>query len=336
VDVPPIVGESQPIKTAVELLDRYAPTPLSVLIVGPTGTGKDLFAEHVHWRSGRPGRLVALNCAALPRDTAESLLFGHRKGAFTGAIESHAGYFRLAHGSALFLDELLSLPPDCQAKLLRAVETGEIWPLGEREPVRVDVRVVAAVQGDVAERLHDGSFRRDLYERLAGVVIYLPPLAQRPEDVIPLARHFAAQYGNRIEPSADRVLLAYQWPGNVRELRQVIDRARPLSDTGVLRASMLATAIELGGRTRVLSDPLKHSSYHQSVTEERERLVAMMEDVGWDTMLAADRLGVHRATVYRRLVRLGLRPAHRAFAPIRANGCEFARIETRDLADDNV
>lgn len=329
VELRPIVGESQAIRVAVDLLQRYASTRLPVLILGATGTGKDLFAEHLHRRSGRPGRLLALNCAALPRDTAESLMFGHRKGAFTGAIESHSGYFRLAHGSSLFLDELLSLPVECQAKVLRAVETGDVWPLGEREPERVDVRVIAAVQSDIAERVQEGSFRQDLYERLAGVVIELPPLGERPEDVIPLARHFAAQYGNRIEPAADRVLLAYQWPGNVRELRQVIDRARPLSDTGVLRANMLATAIELGARTRVSSDPLRHSSYHQSAIEERERFVAMMEDVGWDTMLAADRLGVHRATVYRRLVRLGLRPpiarSHR-FARTGANSREL-RLE---------
>jgi len=158
VEPPPIVGQSRAIKNAIELLERYAPTRLAVLLAGATGTGKDLFAEHVHWRSGRPGRLWAVNCAALPRDTAESLLFGHRKGAFTGAIESRPGYFRLAHGSTLFLDELLSLPVECQAKLLRAVEMGEVWPLGEREPVRVDVRVVASVQDDVGERSRTARF----------------------------------------------------------------------------------------------------------------------------------------------------------------------------------
>ena len=331
----PIVGESRAIKAAVDLLHRYASTRLPVLIVGATGTGKDLFAEHFHARSGRPGRLLALNCAALPRDTAESLMFGHRKGAFTGAIESHSGYFRLAHGSSLFLDELLSLPIECQAKVLRAVETGDVWPLGEREPERVDVRVIAAVQSGIAKKVHEGLFRQDLYERLAGVVIELPPLGERPEDVIPLAQHFAGQNGDEIESAADRVLLAYEWPGNVRQLRQVIDRARPLSDGGVLKAHTLARAIELGTKTRMWSEPSMDSvldpALPQSVTGERERLVAVMEDAGWDTMVAADRLGVHRATVYRRLLRLGLRPAHRAFASIRANGREFARIETQYL-----
>ena len=144
---PPIIGVSPALRDAVQLMDHYARSDLSVLLVGDTGTGKELFAQHLHWRSGRPGRLLAVNCGALPREMAESLLFGHRKGAFTGAIESRPGYLRLAHGRTLFLDELASLPVDGRAELLRAGEGGEWWHVGADAATKGAVRVVAAAQG---------------------------------------------------------------------------------------------------------------------------------------------------------------------------------------------
>jgi transcriptional regulator with GAF, ATPase, and Fis domain len=281
-------------------MDRFGPTNLPILLVAATGTGKELFAEHIHWRSGRPGHLVPVNCAALPRDTAESLLFGHRRGAFTNAIESRPGYFRLAHGRTLFLDEVLSLPFECQAKLLRAVESGEVWPLGESQCVEVDVRVVAAAHDDLAPALRHGALRLDLYMRLSGIVLELPPLARRREDVLPLARHFAGLQGQPLERAAEETLLSYGWPGNVRELRRVIERAGPLAN-GTLTAVAVAQAIAMG--VPAPTAPTGRSSAESRFVAD---VIRAAEEVGWHAARIAARLRVDRATLFRRLARLGV------------------------------
>ena len=294
---PPIIGVSPALRRAVQLMDRFARSDLSVLLVGDTGTGKELFAQHLHWRSGRPGRLLAVNCGALPRDMAESLLFGHRKGAFTGAIESRPGYFRLAHGRTLFLDELPSLPLTCQATLLRAVDGGEVWPLGENAPTRVDVRVVAAVQDDVAALLDAGVLRRDLHRRVAAVVIRLPPLAERPEDILPLARHFAALQERVLEAGAERVLLGHAWPDNVRELRQAIERAGHLVVDGRLGVAALKEAMAMGAMWIPAAPAMDFG---------RERLLQVCAEHGWHATRAAAALGISRTTLYLRLRALGI------------------------------
>lgn len=294
---PPIIGVSPALRRAVQLMDRYARCDLSVLLVGDTGTGKELFAQHVHWRSGRPGRLLAVNCGALPREIVESLLFGHRKGAFTGAVESRPGYFRLAHGRTLFLDELTSLPLACQAALLRAVDGGEVWPLGEDAPTQVDVRVVAAVQDDVAAQLDAGALRRDLYRRVAAVVIRLPPLAERPEDIVPLARHFAALQERLLDPRAERVLLGHRWPDNVRELRQAIERAGYVAANGKLGTAALEEAMDMGAAV-ARATPV--------VDLARERLLRVCAEHGWHATRAAAALGISRTTLYMRLRELGI------------------------------
>jgi len=221
-----IVGVSPAIRRGLVVAERYARTRLPILLVGATGTGKELFAEHIHERSGRPGPLVDVNCCALPRDMVESLLFGHRRGAFTGAVDSTVGHVERSDGGTLFLDELASLVPDAQGKLLRVLESGETQPLGAATKRRVDLRVICAVQDDIWTALDAGRFRRDLFQRVAGVVIELPPLAARPEDIVPLAEHFANLQGRRLEGGVDSVLVNYPWPGNVRELRMAIERAR--------------------------------------------------------------------------------------------------------------
>ena len=181
-----IIGESPAIRRALALAERYARSRLPILLVGPTGTGKELFAHHIHERSGQPGPLVEVNCCALPRDMVESLLFGHRRGAFTGAIESTVGYVERSDGGTLFLDELESLAFEAQGKLLRVLETGDVERLGIGAKRHVDLRVVSAVQDDISGAVDGGRFRRDLFQRVAGVVIKLPPLSTRPEDVVPL------------------------------------------------------------------------------------------------------------------------------------------------------
>lgn len=296
---PPIIGESPAIKRAVALIERYATTNLPVLLVGATGTGKDVCAQYLHWRSGRAGRLVAVNCAALPRDTAESLLFGHRKGAFTGAVESRRGHLRCADAGTLFLDEVLDLPLEVQPKLLRALDLGEVQPLAEDVAERVDVRVIAAVQDDVRGRLEAGVFRRDLFQRIAGIVILLPPLAARPEDILPLARHFAARHGQVVRPQVEPVLLQYSWPGNARELRLAVERACALVPNGSLAAAALAEAIELGA----VPSP---SNGNGRAEGRREQLVSALATHRWSAACAAGALGIHRATLFRRLKRYGL------------------------------
>ncbi len=229
-----IVGCSPAIRRARYLAERYARTQLSVLLVGPTGTGKELFAQHIHRLSGRKGPLIDVNCCALPCEMVDSLLFGHTRGAFTGAIASTIGHVERSHGGTLFLDEIESLPLAAQGKLLRVLETRDVQPLGAAAKQPVDFRVIGAAQDGIKAELNSGTFRRDLYQRLAGIVIELPPLAARLEDVLLLAEHFAALQGRPLEPGARTVLLNHAWPGNARELRLAIERAGQLVADGTL------------------------------------------------------------------------------------------------------
>jgi transcriptional regulator with PAS, ATPase and Fis domain len=307
-----IVGVSPAIRRATVLAERYARTRLPILLVGATGTGKELFAQHIHERSSRPGALVDVNCCALPRDMVESLLFGHRRGAFTGAVESSIGHIERSDGGTLFLDEFTSLLPEAQGKLLRVLETGEVQPLGAAHKRRVDLRVVSAVQDDIVAAVDAGRLRRDLYQRVAGVVIELPPLRARLEDILPLAHHFASLRGKRLEPDVEGVLLGYSWPGNARELRLVIERAAELVADGTLPRAAVAEAIRLGepGSVAVGGTILKGS------TLTRDDLLELLRTHDWDVSSAAATLRVGRTTFFKRLkaVAISLR-AERDFTP---------------------
>jgi len=296
-----IVGVSPAIRRALVLAERYARTPLPVLLVGATGTGKELFAEHIHERSGRPGLLVDVNCGALPREMVESLLFGHRRGAFTGAVDSKVGHVERSDGGTLFLDELESLAPDAQAKVLRVLETGHVQPLGAPTKQRVDLRVIGAVQDGIGEALASGRFRRDLFQRVAGVVIDLPPLVARLEDVVPLARHFASLRDQELEPDAARALLNYTWPGNVRELRLTIERAGHLEANGAISVGAVMEAIELGS----VAPPQVSGNL-----DERTRLFRTCQAYRWNSAAIAKALGVSRTTLHRRLRELGISLRH--------------------------
>lgn len=300
-DLPPLVGTSPAILRAQQLIERYAPTSLSIIIIGPTGAGKELLARHVHARSGRRGRFVPVNCGALPGEMVESLLFGHRRGAFSGAVETRRGHVDRAHGGTLFLDEVLSLIAECQAKLLRALDTGEVQPLGEEEEHFVDLRVVAAAQDVVWAGLDSGTFRSDLYQRIAGVLIVLPPLVERPEDIIPIARHFATAGGRWMEADAERVLEGHRWPGNVRELRQVIERAGQLVVNGTLPREALAEAIALGARP-IAATLVTLASRMLS----RQEVLAACEAKAWDVDEVAALFGVRRSRFYERLRASGI------------------------------
>jgi DNA-binding NtrC family response regulator len=299
-----LVGESPAMRDALALVERFAPTAAPIVLVGPTGVGKEVLARHIHTLSGRKGRFVAVNCAALPREMAESLLFGHRRGAFSGAVESRRGHVEVAHQGTLLLDELLCLPADGQAKLLRALDTGAVQPLGEEEERLVDVRFLAAVQGTLPAALAAGGVRYDLFQRLAGAIISLPALAARQEDVVPLARYFAALGGRTLAAGAERVLLGYPWPGNVRELRQVVERAGVFAPNGTLSPAALAEAIRVGAPAL----PGVHGGLPDGDDgfAERWRLLLACEANGCSGDAVARALGVHRATLFRRLKRAGL------------------------------
>ncbi|HEY9403280.1 MAG TPA: sigma-54 dependent transcriptional regulator [Pyrinomonadaceae bacterium] len=241
---PRIIGESDAIKRAVAETQRVATTEATVLLLGESGTGKELFARAVHHLSHRRDQpFVAINCAAIPETLIESELFGHERGAFTGATERRPGKFELASGGTVFLDEIGELPLAVQGKLLRAIEEKTVDRIGGRMPVPVDVRIVAATNRELQQAAEAGEFRRDLYFRLAVFPVEIPPLRARGEDVVLLARHFAAQFGKELRgreatltDDALALLRAHSWPGNVRELENAIERACILADTSALDA----------------------------------------------------------------------------------------------------
>jgi len=256
---PRIIGESDAIKRAVAETQRVAPTEATVLLLGESGTGKELFARAVHHLSNRRDKpFVAINCAAIPETLIENELFGHERGAFTGAADRRAGKFELASGGTMFLDEIGELPLAVQGKLLRAIEEKSIDRIGGRAPVAVDVRVVAATNKDLRAAVDQGEFRGDLFFRLAVFPIEIPPLRERGDDVILLARHFAAEIGKEMRGRAASLseaaisgLRSHRWPGNVRELENSIERACILADAAELQPGDLAL-VQNG--TRELAD----------------------------------------------------------------------------------
>jgi transcriptional regulator with PAS, ATPase and Fis domain len=297
-----IVGVSLALTQATGIARRFAPTEMPILLIGETGTGKELLARAIHRWSGRSGPLVDLNCAALPPDLVEGELFGHTRGAFTGATHDRLGLVAASDRGTLFLDELGSLPPPVQAKFLRVLETGEVRRVGETFKRRVDFRVVAAAQPDLPSRARGGTFRLDLLYRLTGVVIKLAPLVERPSDILPLARHFAREHGSTLAPSAERMLLEHRWPGNVRELRAVIRRAVSLAVSGEIDFAALREGITLGG-------VLLPATANRDCGGERRALLASWIAAGWNADQMAAAVGVHRATIFRWLKanRLSLR-----------------------------
>jgi len=237
--LPGLVARDPALAPVLELLRRAAPSSLPVTILGESGTGKEVAARALQELSDRSGGpFVPLNCGAISRELAEAELFGHEKGAFTGAITSAPGAFGAADGGTLFLDEIADLPSRLQVTLLRALEAGEVKPVGAPKPRCIDVRVVCATHQDLRLRVREGAFREDLFYRLRGVTLELPPLRARPRDILPLAEHFLPP-DRSFAPDARAALLAHPWPGNVRELRHVVQLASLLSEAQVIRAYAL-------------------------------------------------------------------------------------------------
>jgi DNA-binding NtrC family response regulator len=304
-----MLGEAAPFEAAVELCDKVAPTDLPVLVLGENGTGKELMARRVHAMSRRAGRaFVAVNCGALPPTLLESTLFGHEKGAFTGADRARPGLFAEADGGTLFLDEVGELEPPTQVRLLRALESGEILPVGASRPVRVDVRLVSATNRDLDQATASGDFRDDLYWRLKGVELVLPPLRDRGEDIPLLARHFLAEaatlVGDRgartLTPEALDALRAHRWPGNLRELRHAMQRAAVLAGPDGRIGPM-----ELGLRPST-GGPDGDTLAARVAALERREIAAALATEGGNRSRAAARLGLSRQGLLNKMARYGL------------------------------
>jgi DNA-binding NtrC family response regulator len=294
-----LVGDSAPMRAVRSLVARIAPTSATVLLEGETGTGKELAARLLHQLSGRRGPFVPVNCGAIAPELMESELFGHSKGAFTGAHQLREGLFQAAHGGTLFLDEISAMRHDLQVKLLRALEEGAIRPVGTDREVPVDARIVASVQPGLADLVADGRFREDLFYRLNVAYIVLPPLRERSDDIQALAAHFmeraAAEFGMPPVPLGApelRWLCSRPWPGNVRELRNLVERAVLM---GELPGMTLITAV---------AEPLPGGSYPLDWTLEQVKQAHMrrvLEAHGGNKSAAARQLGVSRKTLERKL-----------------------------------
>ena len=311
VDDDDLVVVDPPLRQALRIVESAAPRAASVLITGPTGVGKELLARRVHTRSGRRGPFVPINCAALGDGLAESTLFGHARGAFTGAAAALPGAFVEADGGTLFLDEVGELDLRLQAKLLRVLEDGAVRSLGAPRSRAIAVRVVAATNRDLMLEAASGHFRRDLYFRLATFTVQVPPLQQRPGDLAALVQRFVRRQERgsevRLTPEALALLSNYAWPGNVRELRNVVERALALARGSELDSAELhAIAPELVGAPRATGS-----------LETRERQAiddALLASTGSLTRAAAE-LGIHRSTLWRKMRRLNQRTSAWAARP---------------------
>ena len=313
-----IIGNSPALESVLEQVEQVAPTDSTVLIQGETGTGKELIARAVHNLSARCGRpFIKLNCAAIPFDLLESELFGHERGAFTGAIAQKVGRFELADKGTLFLDEVGDIPPGLQPKLLRVLQEQEFERLGSTRTHKVDVRLVAATNRNLVDMVKRNEFRSDLYYRLNVFPVPLPPLRERREDIPALVEHFVEIYARRMSKQIENIpretmsaLASYEWPGNIRELQNLIERSVILSTGAVLRPPLLE-----------LKRSLEVQSMEAITLEEAERdhIRKTLEQTRWVVAGpngAAARLGIKRSTLYFRMQKLGISRATKDPLPV--------------------
>ena len=308
-----IVGKSQAMKDVVSMLERIAPSNVPILIEGASGTGKDLLARAAHAMSSRAsGPYVALNMSAIPENLAESELFGHEKGAFTGAEQTRPGFFAEAEGGTLFLDEIGLLPPSLQPKLLRVLQDGEYIPVGSRKARKSDVRIVAATNEDLQRSVREGRFREDLWFRLRVVPLRLPPLRERKEDVPLLVEHLVRKHALRLarptllpDAEAMKALLDHPWPGNIRELEHAIERGLLLARGDVITLADLPP--ELSPAAQDTASGGAEGRYRRARDLwERKYFEDLLREAGGSVTRAAELAGLHRSTLYEKLTRYGL------------------------------
>jgi two-component system nitrogen regulation response regulator GlnG len=324
-----LVGRSPALLEVFKTIGRVARSDVAVLVTGESGTGKELVARAIHGASERSAApFVAVNSAAIPRELLESELFGHERGAFTGAVESRLGRFREASGGTLFLDEIGDMPLELQAKLLRVLQSGELSPVGSRRPERVDVRIIAATHRDVDLEVREGRFREDLLYRLRVVPMHIPPLRERPEDIPVLAEHFVERYAAKLgagarylSPQTLERLVQYAWPGNVRELENAIKRALVLASSEALSPEDFAFLdAERAAPQDALEDLVRNAvkeelaaagaeGLHRRILEQVERplLEAVLAHTGGNQVRAAGLLGINRNTLRKKILELDLR-----------------------------
>jgi len=313
-----IIGSSPALESVLEQVEQVAPTGSTVLIQGETGTGKELVARAIHNLSARCGRpFVKLNCAAIPFDLLESELFGHERGAFTGAIAQKIGRFELADKGTLFLDEVGDIPPGLQPKLLRVLQEQEFERLGSTRTHRVDVRLVAATNRNLVDMVKRSQFRSDLYYRLNVFPVPLPPLRARREDIPALVEHFVEIYAHRMDKQIEKIppetmsaLTAYQWPGNIRELQNFIERSVILSSGNVLCPPLESL------RTAAETESLEAVTLEDA---ERDHIRKILEQTRWvvaGPKGAAARLGIKRSTLYFRMQKLGISRTSKETLPV--------------------
>ena len=315
------VGKSAVMLDVYKLVARVAASSATVLVTGESGSGKELVARAIHTHSPRAHEpFVPVNCTALSESLLESELFGHTRGAFTGAVAAKRGLFEMAHGGTLFLDEIGDMGPKMQAQLLRTLQDGEVRPVGGAESITVDVRLVCATNRDLEAEVKAGKFREDLYFRINVVTIKLPPLRDRPGDIPILVAHFLAKLGRRegrapatMSPEALHLLGTYHWPGNVRELENAIDRAVAVAKDGVVLPSDLPPEIDVRRRARAdaaTPQPMKGGTIIEdrpTLAElERRYIDLVLTECGGNKKKAAERLGIDRRTLYRALERAGV------------------------------
>jgi DNA-binding NtrC family response regulator len=299
-----LIGESAPMQHVYEQIEKVARTDSPVLVLGETGTGKELVAEAIHRASNRTGQFVAVNCGSLSRELAGSELFGHEKGSFTGAVRRHPGFFKRADGGTLFLDELAEMPIDLQPHFLRVIETGSVLPVGSEREVQVDARIVAATNREPKKAIAEKSLREDVYYRLSVFPLSLPPLRERAADIPLLVQHFLSQMKSpsgvprTFSAQSMKRLQAYHWPGNVRELKHVVQRAS-------IMANPDAAELELPER---FESPFGDQDDRQGLTigrsirdVERELIMRTLEHLNGDKRAAAETLGISLNTLYNRL-----------------------------------
>ena len=310
-----IIGRAPALQEALARAAKVAPAETTVLLTGESGTGKELVARAIHHASPRAdGPFVAINCAALPETLVDSELFGHEKGAFTGADKQKPGRFELAAGGTLFLDEVADLPPSVQAKLLRVLQEHEFQRVGGTATLRSDVRLITATNRELARAVEEGKFREDLFYRLNVFNVHLPPLRERSADILLLANHFVRELGSRIgrgEPGLSRdaqeLLRSYPWPGNIRELANAVERALILADGGLLTAAHIGLDRGRGQRLEAGNGQVSEKSVPEALADlEKRAILAAVEHTKGNKTQAAAILGITRTKLHTRLKRLGL------------------------------